>query len=133
MKALKIFLFSLSGLIALCLFLSLVLTMGMGEVKKLQINDVDMSKISDGVYTGSYHKGRWTYDVSVTIANHAMTAVTNTNKSMNAQSSLNDKISAEILKKQSIKIDAVSGATVNTRAFQKAVETALKSGIPKKN
>ncbi len=127
MKALKIFLFSMSGLFALCLILAIVATRGMGEIKKLSFTDVDLSKIADGVYTGSYHKGRWTYDVSVTVANHSITSVKNTDTRMKGQEKLDNAIAAEILKRQSVKIDVVSGATVNTRAYQKAVETALHS------
>jgi len=105
------------------------LNIGMDEVKKLTISDVDLSRIADGIYLGSYHKGRWTYDVQVTVKDHAITTAKNTNKRMAVMKDFNEKIEAAIIKKQSPQVDVVSGATVNTKAMSKAVETALTSAI----
>ena len=127
MKTVRIILFTLAGFFAVMVAISLVMTIGMGETKKLVIRDVDLSKISDGVYEGSYHKGRWTYDARVTVRDHRITDVANTNRNMEKAAVINKKIEDEIIKKQSTRIDVVSRATVNTRAFQKAVENALES------
>jgi uncharacterized protein with FMN-binding domain len=127
MKIFKIVLFSIGGLIALMVVLSLFLTIGMGEIKKLAINDVDLKKISDGVYKGSYYKSRWTYDVEVMVKDHKIVDVTNTNRQMAVQKDFNAKVATAIMKNQSPRIDIVSGATVSTRAYQKAVENALES------
>lgn len=127
MKILKIVLLSIAGLMAVMTALAFILSMGMGEIKKLVINDVDLAKISDGVYEGKYHKGRWTYDARVTVKDHHIVEVANTNKRMEMVKDLNTKTAQEIIKKQSPRIDVVSGATINTRAFQKAVENALES------
>jgi uncharacterized protein with FMN-binding domain len=43
----------------------------------------------------------------------------------------NEKVAMEIIKKQSPKIDAVSGATISTKAFAMAVENALTTGLKK--
>jgi uncharacterized protein with FMN-binding domain len=130
MKIFKIIMLSLGGLLAVMLVLSFVLSIGMGEIKKLTINDVDLTKISDGVYQGSYHKGRWTYDARVMVKDHRIVDVTNTNKRMAMQKDFDSKVATAIMKKQSPRIDVVSGATVNTRAYQKAVENALISAVP---
>ena len=127
MKIFKIVLFGIGGFIVVMVVLSFVLSIGMGEIKKLPINDVDLTKISDGVYQGSYHKGRWTYDARVMIKDHKIVDVTNTNRRMAMQKDFNSKVATAIMKSQSPRIDVVSGATVNTRAYQKAVENALES------
>jgi uncharacterized protein with FMN-binding domain len=125
MKKFSVLLWCIGGFVVVVGILFFVLDLGMGEVKNLVINSVDLSKISDGVYQGSYHKGRWTYDVQVTIKNHAITAAKNTNKRMAIMKDFNDKAEAAIIKKQSPQIDIVSGASVNTKALSKAVENAL--------
>jgi uncharacterized protein with FMN-binding domain len=129
MKIFKIVLITIAGLIAVMIAVGLLSSIGMGEIKKLVINDVDLAKISDGVYQGAFHKGRWTYDARVTVKDHRIAEVVNTNKSMEKARTLNEKIAEAILKKQSPRIDVVSGASVHTRAFEKAVENALSAGV----
>jgi uncharacterized protein with FMN-binding domain len=99
--------------------------MGMSDVSKLVINDVDLTRITDGAYAGSYHKGRWTYDVKVSVKDHKIAAVEVTNKRMAMMKDFNAKAEAEILKRQSPRIDVVSGATISSKAYGKAVEMAL--------
>ena len=101
---------------------------GMGAIKKLIIQEVDLSKVSDGNYTGSFHKGRWIYDVEVAVKDHKIVSIKNINQKMDKFKEFNDKAEAEIIAKQSVNIDVVSGATVNTKAFGKAVENALNTG-----
>ena len=121
----KIALIIVGVLVVVAVPLSFVMFYGMHEIKSLVIAEVDLSKLADGTYRGSYHKGRWTYDVEVVIMDHRIASVTNTNPRMNVAKAWNDKATALILEKQSITLDAISGATVNTKAFEKAVEVAL--------
>jgi uncharacterized protein with FMN-binding domain len=114
-----------AGVIALFMFY------GMGQIRRLVIRGVDLSKIDDGTYEGQYHKGRWTYDVQVTVKDHRIVDVKNMNKMMEMAKEVNAKATAEIVKNQSPVIDVVSGATIFTRAFQKAVENALNSSVKK--
>lgn len=106
-------------------------TRGMGEIRRLSFDDIDLSRIKDGTYIGSYHKTRWTYDVKVVVKNHSILAVLDTNERMRRMKDFDGKAAAAIIARQSVKIDVVSGATINTRAFQKAAETALKKAIEK--
>jgi uncharacterized protein with FMN-binding domain len=117
------------GVIAVLLALMLVgATSGMGEIRKLTIDNVDLTTIADGAYRGSYHKGRWVYDVEVTVVNHKITSVKNTNPKTNMAKALCDGVAASVIQKQSPRIDAVCGASISTKAFAKAVENALVSG-----
>jgi uncharacterized protein with FMN-binding domain len=131
MKVFRIVLIGIACLIALMVIGALVSTIGMSEIKKLPISDADLTKVSDGVYQGQFHKGRWTYDARVTVKSHRIVDVINTNERMGPMKGINAKIAQEIMTKQSPRIDAISGATVNTRAFQKAVENALESAVQK--
>jgi uncharacterized protein with FMN-binding domain len=98
---------------------------GMADIKAMVIRDVDLTRLADGTYRGSYHKGRWTYDVEVEVRDHRITSAKNLNVRMDAVKDWNDEAEAAILERQSINIDVVSGATVNTKAFEKAIEVAL--------
>lgn len=121
----KTFLIVMAVIVVLLVPLSYLMFYGMSEIKHLVIREVDLAKIADGVYTGSYHKGRWTYDVEVTVRGHRIVMVKNKNERMNVAKDWNAKAEAAILEKQSIDLDVISGATVNTKAFEKAVEVAL--------
>jgi uncharacterized protein with FMN-binding domain len=129
MKPLTIVLSCIVGFIVVVGILFIVLNLGMGEVKNLVINSVDLSKVADGVYSGAYHKGRWTYDVQVSVKDHKIVDVKNTNKRMEMMKDFNAKAAAEIIKRQSPQIDIVSGATIHTKALAKAVENALSPAV----
>jgi uncharacterized protein with FMN-binding domain len=58
-------------------------------------------------------------------------SIKNTNVKMKKAEKFNEKVAMEIIKKQSPKIDAVSGATISTKAFAMAVENALTTGLKK--
>lgn len=124
----KIALIILALLALIAIPMAFLMFYGMAEVKALVIHEVDLAKIADGTYTGSYHKGRWTYDVEVVVRDHRIVSLRNLNQRMNAAQAWNDKAAALILEKQAINIDVISGATVNTKAFEKAVEVALLKG-----
>ena len=113
------------GMIVLTVVGGMLGSIGMGEIKKLTLNNVDLSQKADGVYRGSYHKGRWNYDVEVTVAGHKITGIKQTNTSMQARKGLTSKIVEKIIAGQGPKIDVVSGASVDTKAMCKAVENAL--------
>ena len=111
---------------------ALISSRGMGEIKRLTINNVDLSQKADGVYRGSYHKGRWNYDVEVSVANHRIAGIKETKPSMQMTKELTRKVAEKIIAGQVLRIDAVSGASVNTKAICKAVEIALTQGVSAK-
>lgn len=100
---------------------------GMGEVKRLEINEVDLSKLADGVYEGSFQKGRWNYNVAVTVKDHAITGIELINPKSGPHDKFHREEIAKVIERQSVKVDAVSGATVSSNALLKAIENALGS------
>jgi uncharacterized protein with FMN-binding domain len=129
-RSVKIAVMVLGLLAVLSVPLSIFMFYGMGEIKNLVIRQVELSKLRDGVYRGSYHKARWTYDVEVAVRDHRMTSIKNLNPRMDTAADLNAKLEAMMLERQRTDIDVVSGATIHSKAFQKAVETALTSRQP---
>ena len=119
------------GIFALIVFGTWLTTIGLKDIREMTIDDVDLHTVQDGVYTGSFKKARWKNDVEVTVKNHHIIDIKNTNKLPPPNRKIVDKAINAMLAKQSVVIDVISGASVNTRAFQKAVENAL-SGRAKK-
>jgi len=125
----KITLIILGSIVVFGVIMFFVGSMGISDIKKMVINEVDLSKIADGVYKGTFHKVRWTYEVEVTVKNHKIASIKNINKLPDPAVKLTDGAIRSIIDKQSVRIDVVSGATINTKAFQKAVENALVAGV----
>lgn len=121
----KLLLVLLGTLILAAVPLAIFVFYGMRAVRRLVVREVDLAKLSDGTYTGSYHKGRFTYDVQVTVRDHRIVAIANTNPRTRDLGSWNEDAEAAMIAAQSTKVDVVSGATLNTKAFGKAVELAL--------
>lgn len=118
------------GVVAVLALVSFVFgSMGIDHIKKMVINEVDLSKVPDGIYKGTFHKTRWNYDVEINVKDNKIVSIKNTSKlPSSSQQKLVDGAVKAMLAKQSVKIDVVSGATINTKAFQKAVENALVEG-----
>ncbi|HKU42417.1 MAG TPA: FMN-binding protein [Polyangiales bacterium] len=121
----KLLLLLLALIVVIAIPLTLFMFYGMSDVRRLVIREVDLSKIADGTYAGSYHKGRFTYDVEVAVRDHRIVAIKNKNPRTRDLGEWNDRAEAAMVSKQSINVDVVSGATLNTKAFGKAVELAL--------
>ena len=97
---------------------------GMGAVRRLAVNPVDLAGIEDGAYSGSFRKGRFSYSVEVTVKDHRLQAVKSTG-GRQAQDAVIQQIFARIVEVQSVQVDTVSGASLTTKAVSKAVENAL--------
>ena len=97
---------------------------GMGYVRRMTVNPVDLSKIADGVYVGSFKKGRFSYSVEVAVRDHRIQAVKATDP-RRATNLIIEQIFARIVQDQSVRVDTVSGASLTTKAVSKAAENAL--------
>ncbi len=115
----------LGGLAVIAVAFVLFLFYGMGAVRSLQVGDVDLSKVGDGVQEGEFHKGRWSYKVAVSVKDHKITGIEVLGGSGKMFSDLNREITAKVVAGQTPNVDVVSGATATTKAFTKAVENAL--------
>jgi uncharacterized protein with FMN-binding domain len=96
---------------------------GMREVRALTVNPVDLSKVPDGTFQGTFTQGRFTFTVNVAMKDHKIAAILLSDpKQDNAVvKAIIDRVIAE----QKVNVDTVSGASLTTRAFTKAVELAL--------
>lgn len=99
---------------------------GKEETLNLDIETIDLTKIADGTYVGSYDNYRWSNKVEVTVIEHKIIRI----KPLKIQDGRGDLVKdliVRILDWQSPDVDVTTGATASSNGFLKAVETALKS------
>ncbi|MEO1768514.1 FMN-binding protein [Candidatus Enterococcus ferrettii] len=93
-------------------------------LKNVAIAKVDPRELPDGTYSGEASLKPVIAKVNVTIAEGKISAVQITEH----QTGLGKKaetIASEIVDKQSLQVDAISGATMSSQAILKACENAL--------
>lgn len=89
---------------------------------------VDLNKIADGIYSGSYGDFVVSASVKVAVKSHRIEKITITDQKCGPGYEAADTIS-RILKSQSPKVDVVTGASSSSRTIMVAVYRALKQGI----
>jgi uncharacterized protein with FMN-binding domain len=92
--------------------------------KSIQIADVDLSRIGDGAYAGECDIGYVYAKVGVTVRSGAITDVTILEHRTEAGHPA-ERIAGDIVAKQRITVDAVSGATNSSNVIRRAVYNAL--------
>jgi uncharacterized protein with FMN-binding domain len=122
----RIILYILVGILIVGVGMLIYLTKDLSKYRKMVINDVDLTKIEDGVYEGEFSGGRWKNKLEVTIQDHRIDDIKLIKASSTAgMDDIGEKIFQKVKEKQSLEVDAVSGATVHTKAVLKSIENAL--------
>jgi uncharacterized protein with FMN-binding domain len=96
----------------------------MEAVMLIEIEDVDLSTISDGVYLGSYKSVPIEVHVKVTITNHIITDIEIT-KHVTGQGQGAEIIIDDVINEQSLDVDLISGATYSSKIILLAIKDAL--------
>lgn len=123
MILLGVFLFFLFLIIGGILFFQ-SMEKGINDLIELEIEDIDLSLIEDGDYTGSYQQLPVSVEVIVTVVNHDISKIVIT-KHFNGQGTLAESIIDNIVSEDSINIDTVAGATVSSKCILLATKDAL--------
>lgn len=103
------------------------LSRNINEVKNIEINDIDISSLEDGEYIGEFDIGRWANQSRVIIKDGKIINIEITKDLAYAKENVREELITDIIEKQSIKVDGVSGATVTTKAYLKSIENGLLS------
>jgi uncharacterized protein with FMN-binding domain len=96
------------------------------SLKYMELAQIDLAAIEDGVYSGSYSAFPVSAEVSVTVKDHAIAKI-DLIKHENGQGAPAEVIPDMVVKSQSLQVDSVSGATYSSRVILKAIENALLS------
>jgi uncharacterized protein with FMN-binding domain len=104
---------------------SIFLNRGKDEVLATKINDINLSNVNDGKYTGSFNGYRWSNTVEVTVSNKKITNITFIKGQTFRVADIENKLIKEVIDNQSTKVDTISGATISSRAILKAIENAV--------
>jgi uncharacterized protein with FMN-binding domain len=94
------------------------------QLSDLTIARINLSKIDDGIYAGSYKSFPVAAEVLVTISNHRIAEI-DLVKHSNGQGSGAEIIPGKVVEAQSLEVDIVSGATYSSKVILKAIEDAL--------
>ncbi len=125
MKALKIILYCITGLIVLTAIMAGYGTLGLKEAKSLTFQSIDMTRIDDGTYTGTYKNGRWSNTVAVQVEDHRIIDIKVLDTGNDSQIAVLNQVAGEVMDQQKVDIDSLTGATATSKSLQKAIENAL--------
>lgn len=95
------------------------------RLKAMPINEIDLANVSDGLYHGDFAYGGFTYEVEVTVKEHKIEDIKVVKNRNTSHAKHAEGVIEKVLKAQSLKVDAVSGATNTSIALLKAIENAL--------
>lgn len=98
------------------------------KISNIEIDEVEISAISDGSYMGEYDAGYIYAKVQVTVENGEMKKV-EILEHRNERGQKAESIVEKIVGEQSLDVDVVSGATNSSLVIKKACENALKKGV----
>lgn len=95
-------------------------------VSSFKFSTVDLSKVPDGEYLGVCDVNLIKAEVRVKVDNHRITKI-DILQHKNGKGTPAEAIVEEIINKQSLEVDTVSGATNSSKVILKAIDTALRS------
>lgn len=101
------------------------LTRGLDEGINLSLWGINSSALNDGIYNGEYKSGRWTNKLKITVENKKITYIDIIDDVTFVRPGVSDELFSRVIKKQSTDIDAVSEATVTSKAYLKSIENAI--------
>ncbi len=128
-KGLKALLIIVGVLVVLMIAFIVFVMGGKDAALNAKIGDVNLAVVNDGTYTGSYGFLRFGNTVEVTVKDHAITEIHVVKPQVLAKPETMDTLTQEVLAVQNLQVDAVSGATATSKAFLKAVESALVNAL----
>lgn len=88
------------------------------------IPSVALDTIDDGIYEGNYSVFPVTVKLNVTVKGHEITEILIL-EHVNGQGGKAEAIADQVIEKQSLQVDIISGATYSSKVILKALENAL--------
>ena len=98
---------------------------GCMNVDGIMIEDINLQNVKDGQYAGEYSMGPVKVVVLVIVQDHIIKDIEIT-KHRHGKGAAAEKITEDVIRKQSLQVDVVTGATASSKIILKAIENALK-------
>jgi uncharacterized protein with FMN-binding domain len=128
----KIILLIVALVILVCVFGGMIafqsIQRNLNALASLEIEDIPLDRVKDGVYVGEYSVFPVSAQVEVTVKDHAM-ASARILKHRNGQGSAGEAVVNKAIELGSIRVDTVAGATYSSKVLLKAMENALRKGL----
>ena len=129
----KAFLIAISMFLIIGLFAGGLYLKSIGDYKAkvaaLTFDEIDLTKVDDGVYEGQCDTGVVRARVQVTVRDHQMESI-ELLEHENGKGTPAEAILDQMVQNQTTAVDSVSGATCSSKVIRKAVENALAAGLP---
>ena len=127
-RALKILLVIPAVLALLIITMCAVIVLRMNsQVKSFDRSEVDVSQVKDGIYEGRSETDMVKVDVRVTVSNGDISDIEIV-KHECGKGKIANVIVEEMIEKDDVEVDAVSGATFSSEVIKDAVRNALRKG-----
>ena len=98
------------------------------EARNLPIKSVNFQRLHDGTYIGEYAGGKYKWranQVQVTVSGRKVTSIKLLAHAQNQSAASSDELFGRVIQSQSLQVDTISGATLTSMAYLKAIENAL--------
>jgi uncharacterized protein with FMN-binding domain len=99
------------------------------EARSVPLKAMDFSKLKDGTYRGGYEGGMYKWranECDVTVANGKVTGIKLAgSKDPSGERAQHQVLYDRVIQAQSLQVDTISGSTLTSKAYLKAVEDAL--------
>lgn len=117
--------FGIVAVIAICGFAAKgIIENNLNQLAFLTVPDVDMTKIEDGTYAGSYKEFPISVKLEVTVKDHQITSI-DLLEHRSGQGKPAEAITDKVIEAQSLNVDVISGATLSSKVILMAIENAL--------
>lgn len=101
------------------------LTRGMDDIKEMSLNGINLTRISDGTYYGSCESGRWTNTLEIQVENGRISRIDVSKDVRFVQEGVSNDLFVKVISAQDTRVDTISGATITSKAYLKAIENAF--------
>lgn len=120
--------FLLAILLIIGIFFAFIFS-GKSKALNLEIEAINIQEVPDGTYTSNYSGFRWSNTVEVTVTNHQITDIQIIKPQVFAKEETMNILIGKLQSEKNLEVDAVTGATADSKAFLAAVENALKKAL----
>jgi len=103
---------------------ALFLSIGLG-LKDAPVKPVDIAQVPDGTYTGELKGSRFANRLEARVSGGKITDIRITDDMAVVIPGVSSRIFGQVMQNRLLQADCVSGATVSSKAYLKALEDAL--------